>query len=97
MMVNNNSPRPSKVQIASFSKKTSTPCSLSRRMVERLSTVFRAKRLTLLVTIRLIFPASASSIIRLKPSLCFVFKALIPSSVYTSTNSQSGFERMKRV
>ena len=44
-----------------------------------------------------IFPASASSIIRLKPSLCFVFKVLIPSSVYTSTNSQSGFERMKRV
>lgn len=97
MMVNNNSPRPSKVQMASFSKKTSTPCSFNSRMVERLSTVFRAKRLTLFVTIRLIFPASASSIIRLKPSLCFVFKVLIPSSVYTSTNSQSGFERMKRV
>ena len=51
-------------------------------MVVRLSTVFLAKRLTDLVTIRSIFPASASAIISLKPSLWRVFKPLMPSSVY---------------
>ena len=42
----------SKVQIDSFSKKTSVPCSFSFRIVVRESTVLRAKRLTDFVTIR---------------------------------------------
>ena len=40
--------------------------------------------------IRSIFPALASSIIRLNPSRCLVFVAVIPSSEYIPTNSQSG-------
>ena len=75
----------------SFSKKTSTPFSLSCRMVTRLSTVFRAKRLTDLVRMRSIFPARASSIILLKPSRFLVFVPVIPSSEYTSTKTHSGF------
>ena len=93
-MVISSSPLLSKVYIPSFSKYTSVPCSFSFRTAVRLSTVFRAKRLTDLVTIRSMRPASASSIIRLKPSRPRVLTAEIPSSVYTSTNSQSGLERM---
>lgn len=69
----------------SFSKKTSTPFSLSCLIVTRLSTVFRAKRLTDLVRMRSIFPARASSIILLKPSRFLVFVPVMPSSEYTST------------
>ena len=58
-------------------------------MVVRLSTVFRAKRLTDLVMIRSIFPASASATMALKPSRCLVLVPVMPSSVYTFTNSQS--------
>ena len=53
-------------------------------MTVRLSTVFRAKRLTLFVTIRSIFPANASDTISLNPSLCLVETPLIPSSEYAS-------------
>ena len=72
-----------------FSKYTSVPFSFSLRTFTRLSTVFRAKRLTDFVTIRSIFPARASRTISLKPSLLFVFVPLIPSSVYTFTNSHT--------
>ena len=76
-----NSPLESKVMMFSFWKKHSQPASFNLRMVVRLSTVFRANRLTLLVTIRSIFPARASRIMRLKPSRRLVLTALMPSSV----------------
>ena len=50
-------------------------------MVVKLSTVFRANRLTLLVTMRSIFPASASATMRLKPSRCLVLVPVMPASV----------------
>ena len=48
-------------------------------MVVRLSTVFRAKRDTLLVTIRSILPASASPTMRLKPSRFRVLQPVMPT------------------
>lgn len=79
-MVSSSSPLESSVQMFCSSKYTSTPCSLSRRMVVRLSTVLRAKRETDFVIIRSIFPASASAIISLKCSLCLVLVPVMPLS-----------------
>ena len=57
-------------------------------MVVRLSTVFLAHRLMLLVTIRLNFPASASCTICVNPLLCAVPVPLIPASVYMPAKVQ---------
>ena len=53
------------------------------------STVFLANRLTDFVTIRSIFPARASWIMLLKPSLSFMQVPLIPSSEYIPAKIQS--------
>ena len=58
-------------------------------MVVRLSTVFLANLETLFVTIRSILPARASSIMVWNPMRFLMPVLLIPSSVYTETNSQS--------
>ena len=79
----------SNVQIFSFSKYTSVPCSFSFLMLVRLSTVLRANLLTDFVIIKSIFPAHASAIIRLKPSLCRVLTAVMPSSVNRPAKIQS--------
>ena len=63
-------------------------------MVVRLSTVFRAKRLTDLVMIRSIFPSNASAIRRLNPSRLAVEVAETPSSVYSPAYSHAGLPRM---
>ncbi len=81
MMVMRSSPLASNVQMFSFSKKISTPASLSLRTVVSESTVLRANLETDLVTIRSRLPASASLIIWLKPSRCLVLVPEIPSSV----------------
>ena len=95
MMVIISSPLLSRVSMFSFSNVTPIPFSFSFRMVVRLSTVFRAKRLTLLVMIRSIFPASASAISRLKPSRRAVEVAEMPSSVYRPAYSHSGLFRIR--
>jgi len=58
------------------------------------STVLRAKRDTLLVMIRSIFPARASATMFWKPSRCLAEVPLIPSSEYMPANSQSAREVM---
>ena len=50
-------------------------------MVVSVSTVFRAKRETDFVMIRSILPASASWIMRLKPSRFFVLVPVMPLSI----------------
>ena len=80
MIVTKSSPLESSVWMFSFSKNTSTPFALSSRSVTKVSTVFRAKRLMDFVTMRSIFPARASEIISLNPSLFFTLVPLMPSS-----------------
>ncbi len=60
MMVRRNSPSLSRVSMPSLRKITPTPCSLSRRVTWRASTVLRAKRDTSLVRIRSTAPDRAS-------------------------------------
>ncbi len=81
MIVISSSPFESKVYMFSFSKKHSTPCSLSFLIVTKVSTVFLAKRDIDLVTIKSTLPSSASAIILLKPSRFFVDVPVTPSSV----------------
>ena len=81
MMVMRSSPLASKVQMPSFSKKTSTPLSLRVRTVVSESTVLRANRDTLLVMIRSILPSSASVTICWNPARCLVEVPVMPSSV----------------
>ena len=88
MIVMSSSPLESSVKMFSFSKYTSTPAALSFRTVVRVSTVFRAKRLTDFVRIRSIFPAMAAFIMALNPSRCLVLVPVMPSSVNIPANSQ---------
>lgn len=84
------SPLASRVLMFSFSKKTAMFSPFSSIVYFRQSTVFLENQLMDLVRIMSIFPSRQSYIIRLNDSRLAVFVALIPSSAYTSTSSQSG-------
>ena len=76
------------VLIYSFSKYTSTPAALSFRTVVRVSTVFRANRLTDFVRIRSIFPSRASCTMRLnrKRSIIPRYRKAVVLSTHTVEN-----------
>ena len=90
IIVKRNSASTSLESILSNMNITPTSNCLSFRVYESVSTVFLANLETSFVIIRSILPFIASAIISLNPTLFLVCVPLIPSSQYTSINSQSG-------
>lgn len=83
----------SRVQVYSLTNWTSTPAPFNAHTVVSESTVLRANRYTLSVTIRSIPPTGASPTIVWKPWRCLVEDPPMPSSAYMPTTpSRRGLE-----
>ena len=95
MIDRRSSPSPSMVRILSLTKYTSTPNRFRSRVMDNVSTVFRAKRHTSRVTIKSNIPALASTSIFRKAGRFLAAVPVMPRSKYRSTTLHSGWRAVR--